>query len=539
MSRKFILVLFLSATTGYVSLSQEIIWMRAISFATGGTPNVFGNVLGFFLLGIAFGALLSKKISKSDDVYLSYVIAYMLSGSAAIYFFSLPLGAYCLTFSVNLGYAILYLAVLVVALMIGGIFPLMCHLGIDRTAKIGEPLSYIYTANIIGAVLGPLVTGFFLLNFLSLVNCILLLSVATIAVAATLIQMSSERKRKKNFELVFLGAAVAIMILSQNYFYSDFLEKLQYKDSYKAKLPFKYVYQNRSGIITVEASDGGDKIFGNGVYDGRFNLDPVVNSNGIRRAYMAVSSLVREPREVLEIGFSSGSWARVIADYPLVNKLTIVEINKSYTDLVRNYPDIATVLDDTIVSIHVDDGRRWLNRHPEAKFDLILMNTTFHWRSHSTNLLSIEFMRILKSHLNPGGAIFLNATDSPDVPFTVGQVFNYVTKYHNHIAGSDHPFDIDSYKRSMNLLQFSHNGKPVFSHNRVEISETLTRMANAHFPELQKAFGDQSKLWIITEDNMATEFKRPMRERLLNRHPKYRWSTIFKRIKAVGSGSAE
>ena len=43
-------VLFFAAATGYVSLTQEMLWMRAVSYATGGEPATFAHVLGFFLL---------------------------------------------------------------------------------------------------------------------------------------------------------------------------------------------------------------------------------------------------------------------------------------------------------------------------------------------------------------------------------------------------------------------------------------------------------------------------------------------------------
>jgi spermidine synthase len=43
------------------------------------------------------------------------------------------------------------------------------------------------------------------------------------------------------------------------------------------------------------------------------------------------------------------------------------------------------------------------------------MNTTYHWRDHSTNLLSTDFLAIVRHHLNPGGVFFYNTTDSKEV----------------------------------------------------------------------------------------------------------------------------
>ena len=46
----------------------------------------------------------------------------------------------------------------------------------------------------------------------------------------------------------------------------------------------------------------------------------------------------------------------------------------------------------------MDDGRRWLHRHADP-FDVIVMNTTWHWRSNITNLLSREFMALARAHV--------------------------------------------------------------------------------------------------------------------------------------------
>ena len=45
---KLAIIFLLSAVTGFLSLSQEIIWIRILMYATGGIPQVFAYVLGFF-----------------------------------------------------------------------------------------------------------------------------------------------------------------------------------------------------------------------------------------------------------------------------------------------------------------------------------------------------------------------------------------------------------------------------------------------------------------------------------------------------------
>ena len=156
-------------------------------------------------------------------------------------------------------------------------------------------------------------------------------------------------------------------------------------------LPFVSVVENRSGVITVDAAG---RVYGGGAYDGAFNLDPKSDINGVTRIYAALS-IHPAPRRVLEIGLSSGSWAQIIANHPGVEHVEVVEINPGYLALIRSRPLVAGLLRDPKVHIDIDDGRRWLRRQQD-RFDLIVMNTTWHWRSNATNLLSREFLELAR-----------------------------------------------------------------------------------------------------------------------------------------------
>ena len=50
------LALLLSFSVGFLSLSQEIAWVRIVGFAYQGKPQAFSFVLVVFLAGIASGA---------------------------------------------------------------------------------------------------------------------------------------------------------------------------------------------------------------------------------------------------------------------------------------------------------------------------------------------------------------------------------------------------------------------------------------------------------------------------------------------------
>ena len=501
---RFSLIFLLAAMTGYISLSQEILWFRAISYVTGGKPDVFAYILGFFLFGIAFGALIAKRICEKEKDALIF-IAIMLSLSSLFYYLSFPLAGQLLIVSENVGLFKLYLFVGIISFLIGGIFPALCHFGIKSTTSIGLPLSWVYFANIIGSTAGPLITGFVLLNYYTLEQNILYISIVTLTLAGIIWITCNLSPLRKKWLMGSVALGIIGMLSMHSTVYSNILEKFHYKTGYGQKKPYKYILQNRSGIIAVE-SNITDIVYGGGVYDGSFNIDPVLNTNLITRAYI-IPILHPRIEEVLQIGLGTGSWARVIANHTSVKKLTIVEINPGYTEIIQHYPEIATILRDPKVTIYIDDGRRWLNRNPEAKFDFIVMNTTFHWRDGATNLLSDEFLRICKSHLKNKGLVYYNMTFSEDVPFTAAQVFKYIDIYYNFVIASDSSFIMGRKERRQNLLNFRNSGKPVFDKNNIKLQHVLEELVAINISDKADMFRKKSGLWHITDDNMATEFK--------------------------------
>jgi spermidine synthase len=500
---RFFFMMLLSGATGFVSLSQEILWFRVISFSTGGKPDVFGYLLGFILLGIACGALVAKRVCEMREDSALPFIASLLIVSSLLYSLSIPMIAWVMTLSPYLGLIVSYLSATIIALLIGSIFPIVSHHAIHTNSKAGSLLSMVYFANILGAAIGPMLTGFILLDLYSLEHNVLILSTITLSLGG-IVGLACHSKVSWKLGV---GAGLAIMMVAlvsvHTGFYVHIFEKLLYKTRFNE--PFKYVIQNRSGVVAVSSPEP-DIVFGGGVYDGRFNIDPINNANGIRRAYI-IAALHPKPSNVLEIGLSTGSWARVVADHELVSKLTSIEINPGYIELIQKYPVVSSLLRDPKVNIFLDDGRRWLNRHPNEKFDFILMNASFHWRDHSTNLLSADFLRICQSHLNRGGVMYFNATDSEDALFTAAAVFKHVTRYVNFVAASDSPFNMTREQKRENLLRFCRSGRPVFDPQVPELHTVLEELVNAEIGDFAPAYRERTDLYCISDDNMATEYK--------------------------------
>jgi hypothetical protein len=80
-SSSFFATCLLAGALGYLSLTQEMLWIRSLSYATGSRPEVFGNVLGFFLCGVALGALAGERATRIVDRPLDVLAAALIAAA--------------------------------------------------------------------------------------------------------------------------------------------------------------------------------------------------------------------------------------------------------------------------------------------------------------------------------------------------------------------------------------------------------------------------------------------------------------------------
>ena len=409
-----------------------------------------------------------------------------------------------------LGRGVLGLAMFMVYLIAarwGSLLPYLAQFGVPADDRAGMRTSLLYFSNILGSAAGAIVTGFVLTEYLTLVQIALALALGGTVCALMLIgkldATSSERRQRLAYTagVLIIGLAV-VLLMSDRVF-----ENLLFQG--KAAHAFAHVVENRSGIITVD-TDG--TVFGNGMYDGRFNTALKDDRNGIIRPY-ALSLFHAAPRDVLMIGLSSGSWAQVIASNSAVNSLTVVEINQGYLALIAQQPEVASVLHNPKVTIIIDDGRRWLSHHPEKRFDAIVSNTTWNFRANATNLLSAEFLEVVRKHLNPRGIAFYNTTDSDRVQRTACLVFPYGARFTNHMVVSDSPIDWNFWRWRQALESYVINGKKEFDPKNVDDRALLNSITSAEqdskhmiegCPEVVARTAGKAP---VTDDNMGTEWR--------------------------------
>lgn len=494
---------WLSLSVGFLSLSQEILWVRVVSFSYQGAPIAFSFVLGNYLVGIALGAFVGKWFCRrSKDLYL--VGAATLMVAAAMDLLTPALAGYFL----SPGHPSLPwvpMLIILTAALKSVLFPIAHHLGSAQSgANVGRSVSKVYFGNIIGSTLGPIVTGFYLLDNFTVEQSFMILGTA-----CALLGVATAAKSSQRLGWVFVGGAGAVvMMVLTPWRPPDLIGPIALHAPAKST-ELTHVIQNKHGIIhVVKDAERGDVVFGGNIYDGRTNVDMTINSNGLDRVYL-LAALHPAPRRVLVIGMSTGAWTRALTAFPGVEHIDVVEINPGYLDLVRAYPEVSPLLEDPRVHVHIDDGRRWLKRHPDAKYDLIVQNTTYHWRSNITNLLSVEYFGELRGHMRPGGIATINTTASPDVYRTAQAAFPHAFKYRHFVYVGDRDFGVDAETVLDRLRLLQLDGRPVFEASQFEKGGLVSALAANNLVPVSALLAERRgvPVEVITDQNLLTEYR--------------------------------
>jgi spermidine synthase len=208
------IVLALTVCTGFTGLAYEITWQKYLAILLGAHSEATATVLGLFLGGLSlgywlFGALTRTLVERgrhsgrpaplllvygvvegSIGVYcLLFPWIFPLVRSASVH---LPTGMGVLGFAVDTALS----AVLIVppATLMGGTIPILTQALAKNLADATRVHALIYGWNTVGAFVGALATGFFLIEWLGLDGVLHALGFVNIAAGALFALIGLQRR---------------------------------------------------------------------------------------------------------------------------------------------------------------------------------------------------------------------------------------------------------------------------------------------------------------------------------------------------------
>ena len=194
-------VLIVFTASGFAGLIYESIWSHYLKLFLGHAAYAQSLVLAIFMGGMAVGAWAASRVSlRLRDCLLAYAVIEALIGLASLAFHDVFVGMTALAFDriiPALGspgavqafkWSLAAALILPQSVLLGATFPLLTG-GVLRLypERAGYVVAMLYFTNSLGAAVGVLVSGFYLIGAAGLPGTIIAAGVLNFAVAAAII----------------------------------------------------------------------------------------------------------------------------------------------------------------------------------------------------------------------------------------------------------------------------------------------------------------------------------------------------------------
>ena len=462
------------ALSGMSALGAEVVWTRLLSLVLGGTVYTFSLILAVFLIGLGIGSSLGAFLARaaaSPRVALGacqWLLTAAIAWTAVMISQSLPYlpivpslsSSPWYTFQLDLMRCLW--VVLPPACLWGASFPLALAAVASRGQDAGRLVGGVYAANTIGAIAGALVFSLLLVPAIGTAGAERVL--IELAAAAGLVAVTPLLRRARAVVRVGGVAALAVAVGVAGCLAWSVTPVPWAVVAFGRETP-SMLSQVAPGIVKDVPDEPGDPdIFCTYVGEGsNVSVAVTMSTDGVRSFHGAgkvqastqaadmrlqrmlghIPALVhKKPESVLVVACGAGITAGSFVPHPDVKRIVICDIEPLVPTIVtpmfgtENYhvvDGIARENPHTVngkqVEVVYDDGRHFL-RTTHEKFDIITSDPIDPWVKGCAALNTVEYYRMCRDHLNPGGSVSLwvplyetNLESTKSVIATFFQVF--------------------------------------------------------------------------------------------------------------------
>lgn len=367
---------------GFSSLIIQIIILRELLSIFSGNELDIGITLSLWLIFVGIGSLLGKKVSYRYALPFSFLTISLLLFPTILgikfirHFLSIDFGEI-----ISLGKNILFTVLILfpICSVIGIQFPLAVSF-VKGKMSAGK----VYGLESIGAFAGGVSFTFFISQTIDVVYISVFISIVNILVFLIL-------TKKKEYALFFLLPILFIFIF-KNYIESKLWHSLN--------LVMKK--ESRYGEIVVLRF--GDQF---GVYMNNHLLFTYLDSVSEENKAHIIMTIHKDPEDILCIGGSLGV-VREILKYP-VNHIDFIEMDPRLIEVSTRilYNDDIKILKDKRLNIINEDGRRFIEKHKNRKYDLVILNISAPSTASLNRFYTVNFFKDVKKILKEEGIFSL------------------------------------------------------------------------------------------------------------------------------------
>ena len=389
-------VLAATFVSGFVALGLEVLWTRMLAEGTGSSIYIFTTILAIFLLGIALGSALYRRLSRPGGERLG-TLGLCLAGVGVLAQATVVLG------SGVFGHAPFFVRTVVVLLpatvLMGYAFPLAGRLATPTAEAAGGSVGLLYAANTAGSILGSFGAAFVLAGTLGTNGSVLLLGGLNLLVGAALVAAEpTGRPRAARWASVGL-AGLAVVGLVASSLEMPLTRTSTENALRRTGLPVTHAEDELATVDTVGGPAKGRRLLVGGVGMTSLTVDTKL------MGYLS-KALRPDAQDFLVIAYGMGSTYR--AGLQLGMRTDAVELSPTVPSRMPVFfPDAGRFLDHPNGRVIVSDGRNYV-RLSRERYDLIAVDPAPPIESAgSVVLYTREFLTEGKARLEDGGVFML------------------------------------------------------------------------------------------------------------------------------------
>jgi spermidine synthase len=385
-------------TTGFISLSYEILWTRILSTYDMSTSQSFAVILSGFLLGFAVGSYLISRIIDSiknlELIFSNISILTAISGASVLFIFQkFDFITNSITNIVNIDVFTLSLILaftvsFVPSIFMGVLFPLGLRIYAHDINEIGVKTGNIFFFNTIGSVIGSVITGFVLIPFVGMWNTTLILVNLSLLIAFYMGYFINKMS-KKQFAYILV-----VFLFSNLFVFSD------RRTFHKEVKGFDVIYyvEGLSGTITAIENQGYRGLFVDGQNVSGTDYVLTADSKMLGHLPLLISE---DPKKALTVGYGTGATSYSMLLHGV--DVDAVEIEKKIIEAAHLFEKVNHhSYNNKKLDIILDDARNYIDV-VDKKYDVIVTDVTNLKYKRNPYLYTLEYFEIMKKALNEKG----------------------------------------------------------------------------------------------------------------------------------------
>ena len=433
-------ILALIFVSGAISFCYEIVFTRMMGHYLGGSVYSFSTMLAGFLLGIAAGGAIAARYSNKRHIALvGFVFAQCLTATFALVAFrSLDRSIEMLMSNGSIGsggYVSVMMSIgilLPMATSIGATFPFAIRIFSHDYHDAGSSSGIVYSVNVVGGIIGSLLTGVFLMPWLQYHGTVVAAVIGNLGLAVAAVMFIGTQR----LHLAWPAVAMCILALFFPRLPENVLRSTPLESSkIRGEMLFNHV--GKSATVSVFYNEGFLSFVTNGLPEARLLPPQSGMDSRLDGGWLTALPPLLNPQceSMLVIGLGGGVAVQDVA--PSVKSIDVIELEPAVVEANQRVATLRTKdpLSDPRVSIVLNDGRNALSRTQE-KFDAIVSQPSHPWTAGASHLYTHEFAMAVRKRLNSRG-IFLQWISSEFVDpelvasmaATLADVFPHVRMY--------------------------------------------------------------------------------------------------------------